>query len=173
MNKKIIVLLASIFIASAFAFAACSNTEENNEESSGPLTITTLNSGKVVVDSETDLTWANHESDACLGIELPSEITDSPAESIAYCDTLDYAGSTNWRLPTEDELVDFVQKTESQGLELDYQFPNCQTVVAQNGRFVKTENTDEAGAAYDTVSTAVGTRCVTDDDLQASSGYTY
>lgn len=154
-------------LTAAITFVACSsdeNSDENNE-TSGPLALTTVNNGKVVVDSETGLTWVNETLDACQVITIDSTISAAVMQASDFCDTLDHAGSMNWRLATADEMVDFVEKTADQNLTLEYITPGCANVLAETA-IVKTENTDTPGTTITmdpSGEAGAGARCVTED----------
>lgn len=163
MNKVKTLIFLFFFTVLSASFLSCSSGNTKEEAKPGPLVVKTINGGKVVVDEETKLIWANDGKEACylhrVGFKAASE---TPRKTIDYCEELNHAGNTEWRLPTAKELQDFVLKTKSQNLSLEYANNHCTTLVASGGKFVKTEKSKDAGEIKEKAFPAAGTRCVTD-----------
>ncbi|MDX9805221.1 MAG: DUF1566 domain-containing protein [bacterium] len=70
--------------------------------SAHPLNISTVSGDSIVTDSVTKLIWVN---------ETVSGKTWK--EAMTYCETLNYAGFTNWRLPNENELKSLINRAKS------------------------------------------------------------
>jgi len=60
------------------------------------------NGREVVIDSEQKLMW----SDTADNVKLEL----SHKEAVPYCENMEYAGYTNWRIPTADEFATIVDK---------------------------------------------------------------
>jgi len=72
---------------------SCSGTGQDGAYNMNPLSYTDNGNG-TVADNITNLVWQKSESASTL----------QWASAVAYCDSLNLGGSTDWRLPTEKEL---------------------------------------------------------------------
>ena len=79
-------------------------------------------------------------------------------DAVEYCETLEFAGHSDWRAPTSVEIADMIVNANRLDVQLNYRNPNCQFMATSDG-FVQTENNINPG---EIVSSAVnsGTRCM-------------
>ncbi|MBP5434966.1 DUF1566 domain-containing protein [bacterium] len=77
-------------------------------------TVQTISSQKVVLDNNTGLMWQQ---------TIPTS-TYTWANAVSYCENLEYAGYTDWRLPTPKELLTIVDNSKyNPAIDTTY-FPN-------------------------------------------------
>jgi len=89
--------------ASTGASISCTGTGQDGEYLGNDINYTSCAEGKVVVDNVTGLMWqSTTDTDGVDGLGDGDKMTQSNAQS--YCETLDYGGYTDWRLPSTKEL---------------------------------------------------------------------
>ncbi|MCP4378221.1 MAG: DUF1566 domain-containing protein [bacterium] len=99
--------------------------------------------GEVIVDGATGLMWQQSGSG--------EEKTHADAQS--YCDTLELAGKTDWRLPTVEELLSLIEKeaqpneTTGRGRHIDSRFDGRQSYVWSSD-LRRIESEGSAGSAW-------------------------
>ncbi|GEM_PF-4477626 len=158
-NKQIAITFLILAIP---AYFSCSSAGKISTQKPGPLSLSLIHEEAIVKDSQTGLVWVNSKNACYLHRIGPVSISDTPQKAIDHYSNLTFAGNSEWRLPTDAELSDFVIKTKSQNLQLAYIFEGCKTIIAANGKFVKTEKSDEAGIIEDMIAGGAGVRCVND-----------
>ncbi len=77
-------------------------------------TVQTISSQKVVLDNNTGLMWQQ---------TIPTS-TYTWANAVSYCENLEYAGYTDWRLPTPKELLTIVDNSRYKPVIDTTYFPN-------------------------------------------------
>lgn len=81
--------------------SAVRGDEIDGAEGTGPIPRFTIQADtNCVVDHRTGLMWARNAN-------LPSAI-QSWTQAVAFCESLDYGGHTDWRLPSFNELVSLI-----------------------------------------------------------------
>ena len=115
----------------------------------------TIGVDEMLVDSINKRSWVNG-SHAC-NINADAAMTAS-MDAVKYCDTLEFAGHSDWRAPTSVEMADMIVNANRLDVQLNYRNPNCQFMATSDG-FVQTENNSNPG---EIVSSDVnsGTRCM-------------
>ena len=175
------VLSTGGLIFSAVLLAACgsdsnSSNDPGGASSDGRFTPTTMNEEIVMRDKTTGLEWVNglapNSSKTVTGCHpmAPGLSTDGVvAEANNFCDTLNFAGHTDWRVPKVTELQKYTVDMKAAGLTPFYQNPSCPRVVGFNTNSngmtttistVNTHNTDPIGKVNPWGSKNAGVRCV-------------
>lgn len=90
---------------------------------------------EIVYDAETGLTWQDNA--------IAASQTRSWDQAVSYCLGLDFAGSTNWRLPTLDELTS-IRDFNNQSIHIDPLFVN----TAVEGYWSSTVDSEDPSGAY-------------------------
>lgn len=132
----------------------------------------TMNKQIIVIDAITKLEWINGASqeDISTGTENgclptgPGETEESAkAISSTHCDTLDFAGYTDWRVPTAEEHKVFIVEMKKADMTPFYTNPFCPRVAGTDADDLNTVNTHNTAPIGDINSWAegnYGTRCV-------------
>ena len=176
------VLSTGGLILSAVLLAACgsdSNSDNDNNPSGASndsrFTPTTMNEEIVMRDKTTGLEWVNGVtpgSEKPTGCHpMPSGISADGVVTVAnnFCNTLDFGGHTDWRVPKVTELKKYTVDMKTAGLTPFYQNPSCPRVVGFNTNSngmtttistVNTHNTDPIGEVNPWGSSNAGVRCV-------------
>ena len=81
---------------------ACVSGEEYGKVNAEDYEIRTINGHEVVFDTSTNLLW-----------QKASKPVNSWKEALAYCQDLEYAGYSDWRLPDKNELVTLVDYSKA------------------------------------------------------------
>ena len=115
----------------------------------------TVGVDEMLVDSINKRSWVNG-SHAC-NINADAAMTAS-MDAVAYCETLEFAGHSDWRAPTSAEIADMIVNADRLEVQLNYRNPNCQFMAASDG-FVQTENNSDPGKIVDSAVNS-GTRCM-------------
>ena len=115
----------------------------------------TIGIDEVLTDHNANLSWVNG-SHACQ-INADAEHT-ATTDVVTYCESLDFAGSTDWRAPTSAEISEMIVHANDMNVQLNYRNPNCQFMATSDG-FVQTENTTEPGKIVESAVNS-GSRCV-------------
>ncbi|MCK5353709.1 MAG: hypothetical protein KAJ63_01215 [Methyloprofundus sp.] len=115
----------------------------------------TVGVDEMLVDSINKRSWVNG-SHAC-NINADAAMTAS-MDAVSYCETLEFAGYSDWRAPTSDEMADMIVNADRLDVQLNYRNPNCQFMATSDG-FVQTENNMEPGKIVDSAVNS-GTRCM-------------
>ena len=79
-------------------YFACVSGEEYGV--AGTFTVKNISGGAVVTDSATDLMW-----------KASTELDKSWSQALAYCEELEYAGYSDWRLPNRNEFATLLNYT--------------------------------------------------------------
>ncbi len=133
----------------------CTNdsTETSNDVSDKKF-IVDISKG-IVIDTETNLMWQN--------AELAHK---TPDEAIAQCKNLNFAGYSDWRLPTKAESKRFHSGMNAQGDVPKQAFSGCTAEVVSDG-YVKTKKGADTygGTPGDSINFSGGAnvRCVRDN----------
>ncbi len=134
----------------------------------------TMNEEIVMRDSETNLEWVNGLTPSSTKPETgchpmpPGLATDGViAEAQFFCENLDFATHTDWRVPSTSEIQKYTADMKSSGLIPFYQNPQCPRVVGidSDGAIlsvstVNTHNTPPTGTINDWEARNAGVRCV-------------
>ena len=110
---------------------------------------------EMLVDNINKLSWVNG-SHACM-INADAAMTAS-MDAVSYCETLEFAGHSDWRAPTNAEMADMIVNADRLDEVLHYRNPNSQFMATSEG-FVQTENNVEPGKIVESAVNS-GTRCV-------------
>jgi hypothetical protein len=113
---------------------------------------------KTITQNSKKLMWVDAKStntkQTCLAIHgdeynsSRSEVDDSFQRAKTFCNALDFAGFTNWRTPTTEELSDYIIKTNEAGIKTKYDRECWQLLALVN------QNADVTdGANYRAVTT--------------------
>ena len=130
-------------------------------------TVQTISSQKVVLDNNTGLMWQQ---------TIPTE-QDTWYYAVSYCDGLTYAGYSDWRLPTPQELLTIVDNSKYfPAIDKAY-FPDTPTYFWSSS--TRVDDTNSAwlvlfhyGVVYDNGKTnGSHVRCVRETTLSTSSFY--
>lgn len=101
----------------------------------------TVGVDEMLVDSINKRSWVNG-SHAC-NINADTAITAS-MDAVEYCDTLEFAGQSDWRAPTSVEMADMIVNANRLDVQLNYRNSKCQFMATSDG-FVQTENNIKPG----------------------------
>jgi len=118
---------------------------------------------QVLVDKLPKLAWIN-ASHGCKLDMMFSASTRNLAGAIQYCSDLNFAGSQDWRLPTQDELSNLIIQSIADNVHLNYANKTCKIVIATDG-YVLTEHVVSVGrqpGEKSPVASRFGVRCVRD-----------
>lgn len=118
----------------------------------------TFNGGadEVLIDTVNMKTWVN-DVDACFAAIVATDTT--------LCTELDFAGATDWRYPTTQELVDLFTRVKADNdTMLNYIVSTCAVGTASDGH-VYTENAANTGEVLGFEPGNGGLRCVRDGEL--------
>ncbi len=135
-------------------------------------------SGRILVDTKTNLEWINQTGldsagDGCVS---PSNVgSTEPSEADGRCELQNFAGHDDWRAPTGAELSEIIKVTSAtNGVVLKYLIAACPANVSTQN-MIRTENDNSAvqsafpnAAVGDVLATSVadmkgvlsGVRCV-------------
>ena len=94
-----------------FPELACVSGKEYGKVKADDYVSLTENDEEVVFDKSTNLYW-----------QKDSEQVETWAEALSYCETLEYAGYTDWRLPNKNELITLIDYSKA-GEEVASSFP--------------------------------------------------
>jgi len=104
-------------------------------------------SGRVLVDTKTNLEWINQTGldsagDGCVS---PSNVgSTEPSEANGRCDLQNFAGHNDWRAPTGSELAEVIKATSTtNGVALKYLVAACPANVSTQN-IIRTENANSA-----------------------------
>ena len=89
MTKQTVCSIIAVFFGLSISVSVLANTKTNTFIDNGNGSVT---------DTATGLIWQQQDDD----------VERNHAEAIMYCQNLDLAGSTNWRLPNIKELMSIV-----------------------------------------------------------------
>lgn len=157
-NARKVMLLSFTGVAMLTALVGCGGSSDSNVN---PPTVnpnpqfsafkaTAANGGgEILIDSVTKLTWVNDKAldtrgFGCLNPSMVGPI--APSEANARCDIQQFAGFTDWRAPTAEELSKLVKDATATGTKLNYLAAACGAVIGSNG-IVRTENTNPIAAS--------------------------
>lgn len=120
---------------------------------------------EVLIDTNNKIAWVNG-SEGCKTYvankdDMKTKFSKTPAEAVEYCENLEYAGNSDWRLPTAAELSRLTLDVQKADIKLNYAFDKCKRMVASGDKFVQTEKSDDPGAVLDEAAGGAGIRCVT------------
>ncbi len=114
--------------------------------------------GTTVTDNVTGLVWQQ---------PMGSAATLTQTDALTYCASLSLGGFTDWRLPTDAELVSLVDTGQASPCINGTYFPNTpadpfwsSTPVAGSAGYAWDVDFGFGGTNYDVVSAAKAVRCV-------------
>jgi len=121
------------------------NTERFQSELVGSMDM------EILTDTETGLVWVNDARGCFAAIIIAT----------TECDDLTFAGQSDWRTPSQDELVELLTEIDARDMNLNYINPDCGLMsTADTTVWVFTENTTMAGSVTMNKPGNAGIRCV-------------
>ncbi len=167
MQLSISTLLGSLLLSSFFVgcgSSSSSNTDDSSNNNSDRFKSVTMMNQIVMQDKTTSLEWVNG-SGGCHPMTPGKTQAVALAESLKHCDDLVYAGHSDWRVPTPNEIKEFNVEMGEAGITPFYANPSCPRVVGLNDRAtdlstVSTHNTPPIGTVAAWMNSNAGVRCV-------------
>lgn len=154
------------------------STDMNNTEMNSTVRFESvmIEGDSIERDNQTKLDWVastGTKSVACSPHAAPTTEASDVASAQAHCDALTFAGYSDWRVPTVNEHITFIQDMDSAGKMPYYLSPLCHRVIGvDNNTTAMTVNTHNTTplAATTTWSTLMsrstetnfGVKCVRD-----------
>jgi len=152
--KKCIKILGVAMLL--FVGVSCSDDDESNSVDMVPVPVrfeAQLNGDmdmETLLDTETNLIWVNDVRGCFAGIVNPT----------TQCEDLVFGGSSDWRLPSPEELATLIKAIDERGMSLNYINSSCALMSTNDAVWVFTENSDAPGEMTMMEPGNAGVRCV-------------
>lgn len=108
---------------------------------------------ELLIDTETDLVWVNDARGCFAAIVNPT----------TECAEFTFAGQTDWRIPTPEEMSELLTEIAERDMNLNYINASCALMSTSDTVWVFTENSDMPGAMTMAEPGNAGLRCVRDN----------
>jgi len=135
--KKLSLLLILVL-------AGCQNSVPQKDEPSRFEKVIILND-TVIKDKKTSLMWAeSYGSNGQKSCQAHHKATNEQNDKLLakqHCQNLQFAGFSDWRVPTASEMQEYIRAMEKAGLKPYYEHPSCPRVFAINNTEAVTINT--------------------------------
>jgi len=137
-----------------FMGVSCDGDDESNNEDMVPVRFEAQLNGdmdmETLLDTETNLIWVNDIRGCFAGIVNPT----------TQCEDLVFAGSSDWRLPSAEEMAALIKAIDERGMKLNYINSSCALMSTNDAVWVFTENSDAPGEMTMMEPGNSGVRCV-------------
>jgi len=111
-----------------------------------------MSNDETLIDNTNSTEWINDARGCFAGVV--DQDTDK-------CDTLEFAGHSDWRYPTTEEMVELILSALDEGVQLNYINPFCAVMTTSDG-YVMTENSNRPGTTFTNKPGNAGLRCIRD-----------
>lgn len=149
-NKKINLLAIAIFSITIISCSDDNDTTEVMTEARFQAEFVGDMDQEILIDNETDLVWINDVRGCFAAIVNPT----------TECAELTFAGQSDWRVPTADEMAELLTEIAEREMNLNYINVNCPLMSTSDTIWVFTENTDTPGLMTMNQPGNAGLRCV-------------
>jgi len=105
---------------------------------------------EILIDTETNLVWVNDARGCFAAIISPGN----------ECAELVFAGISDWRTPSPDELSALITEIAAQEMKLNYINASCALMSSNEATWVFTENSNNPGGKTVMMPGNAGLRCV-------------
>ncbi len=140
---------AILLFAVLAIFVSCNNDDETDERFQSEL-VGTMDM-EILTDTETGLTWVNDIRGCFAGVVIAT----------TECEDLTFAGQSDWRLPSPDEMVELITEISERDMRLNYINLDCAFMSTSDTTvWVFTENSTMPGGMTSNRPAISGVRCV-------------
>ncbi|NLH47417.1 MAG: DUF1566 domain-containing protein [Myxococcales bacterium] len=105
-NNLVIGVILSFLVLLLLSFVSCQNENNDSDDDNDSEDTTPEPPAGTWIDYDTDLMWQKEIVDNCYGLYYTWDL------AVGYCDSLELAGFSDWRLPTISELRSLVRGCE-------------------------------------------------------------
>ena len=153
MIRANILLIFTLFLCVTFMISCKDEDQDATVDRFESELIGTMDM-EVLIDNETNLVWVNDVRGCFAGIVTPTN----------QCEDLTFAGSSDWRTPTPDEMVELLSEISDRGMSLNYINSACALMSTSDSTvWVFTENSSSPGLTTTNKPGNAGLRCVRDN----------
>jgi len=138
--------MKKIYLLSIFILIGCQNDISKKDEPSRFSKMVILND-TVIKDKKTSLMWAesfgSNGQKSCQAHHNAIDEQNDIKLAQQHCQKLQFAGFSDWRVPTATESKEYIKSMQKAGLTPYYEHPSCPRVFAidnNNGVVVNTDN---------------------------------